>query len=76
MSRLRDERVPSIGARAYLGDMSDVPHDEASAEAAAAKLHAQAEAEARLDAEAEAEAKVDVEAEVAARLAPEAEAEL
>ena len=46
--------------------MSDVPHDEASAEAAAARLDAEAEAEARLDAEAEA----------AARLAPEAEAEL
>lgn len=46
--------------------MSEIPHDEASAEAAAA----------RLDAEAEAEAKLDIEAEAAAKLAPEAEAEL
>jgi hypothetical protein len=46
--------------------MSETPHADASAEVAAAKLDAEAEAEARLDAEAEA----------AARLAPEAEAEL
>jgi hypothetical protein len=46
--------------------MSEIPHGEASADVAAARLDAEAEAEARLDAQAEA----------AAKLAPEAEAEL
>jgi len=57
---------PSMGARAYIGDMSEIPPDEASAESAAAKLDAEAEAEAQLDAEADA----------AANLEPEAEGEL
>jgi hypothetical protein len=46
--------------------MSEIPPDEASAETAAAKI----------DAEAEAEAKIDAEAEAASSLAPEAEGEL
>jgi hypothetical protein len=46
--------------------MSEIPHGETSAEVAAAKVDAEAEAEARLDAEAEA----------ASKLAPEADAEL
>jgi hypothetical protein len=58
-------RQASIGACAYIGDMSESPPDEASAEVAAAKV----------DAEAEAEARVDAEAEAAAGLAPEAEGE-
>jgi hypothetical protein len=51
---------------AYIDDMSEIPPGEASAEAAAAKL----------DAEAEAEAKIDAEAEAASSLEPEAEGEL
>ena len=51
---------------AYINDMSEIPPDEASAETAAAKI----------DAEAEAEAKIDAEAEAASSLAPEAEGEL
>jgi len=70
------ERMPSIRARAYIGDMSEMPRDEASGEVAAAKIDADAEARVKLDAEAEAEARIDAEAEAAARLAPEAEAEL
>ena len=46
--------------------MSEIPPAEASGDAAAAKI----------DAEAEAEAKIDAEAEAAADLAPEAEGEL
>ena len=54
---------PSIGARAYISDMSEIPLDETSGEIADAKLDAEAEAEARLDAEAEAEAELEPEAE-------------
>lgn len=55
-----------IRAHAYIGDMGEIPPDEASEEVAAA----------RVDAEAEAEARHDAEAEAAAELEPEAEGEL
>ena len=54
---------PRTGARAYIGDMSESPPDEASGETAAAKLDAEAEAEARIDAESEAAAELEPEAE-------------
>jgi hypothetical protein len=54
---------PSIGARVYISDMSEIPLDETSGEIADARLDSEAEAEARLDAEAEAEAELEPEAE-------------
>ena len=65
-------KVPSL----YIGDMSEIPRDEASREPGAAKLDAEDEAEARRDVEAEVEARRDVEAETEAGLDPEAEGEL
>ena len=69
----QDERrrsAQSLGAAAYIGDMSEIPPAEASGEGAAAKLDAEAEGEASID------AKIDAEAEAEANLEPEAEGEL
>jgi hypothetical protein len=54
---------PSTGARAYIGDVNEIPLDKASGEVAQTEFDAEAEAEAKLDAEAEAEAELEPEAE-------------
>jgi hypothetical protein len=66
-------RLVAVG---NIGDMSEIPLDEASGEVAAARLDAEAEAESQVDAEAEAESQVDAEAEAEAQVEPEAEGEL